>query len=217
VSGKPFRGFESHPLRQFERGTMGQTHASVRDIGQLRFVALRLTRQAGFLTALAIILALGATVFLSSNTAAGQHTARHRAKRGSICGNPKVTCKTTVTFHEYDLPFHVPANAVIWDSELFYAIILTSVPASEGDCNAFIAETDRREAQSLFPNRKVFSSRCIEPGEMFYTNVSEKHRIMAVYAGTTLGEAKRTLAAVKNTGKFPDAYVRRMRTGFNGT
>ena len=167
---------------------------------------------------LAVVIVLGTPALLSVTTAAGQsHTARHRAKRGSICGNPNVSCKTSVTFHEYDLPFRVPANAVIWDTELFYGIILKSVPAAEGDCDAFVPETDRLEAQSLFSERKVFSSRCVEPGELFYTNVSEKHRIMAVYAGTTLAEAKRTLSAVKGTGKFPGAYMRRMRTGFNGT
>ncbi len=52
---------------------------------------------------------------------------------------------------------------------------------------------------------------------MYYTNISDKHRIMAVYAGTSLPEAKRTLAAVQATGKFPGANIRRMRTGFNGT
>jgi hypothetical protein len=170
------------------------------------------------LTSLAIIIVLGTTSLLSVTTVAGQsHTARHRAKRGSICGNPTAPCKTSVTFHEYDLPFRVPANAVIFDTELFYAIILKSVAAPEDDCNAFVSETDRLAAQSLFPDRKVFSSRCIEPGELFYTNLSEKHRIMAVYAGTTLAEAKRTLATVKATANFPGAYLRRMRTGFNGT
>ncbi|HAF14727.1 MAG TPA: hypothetical protein DCK99_13735, partial [Blastocatellia bacterium] len=66
-------------------------------------------------------------------------------------------------------------------------------------------------------DHKVFSSRCADPENLFYTNVSEKHRIMAVYAGTTPAEAKRVLDAVKATGKFPGANLRRMRTGFNGT
>ena len=134
-----------------------------------------------------------------------------------MCGNPNVACRTSVTFHEYDLPFRLPANAVIWDTELFYAIILKSVPAAEGDCDTFVPEAERIQAQKLFPGRKVFASRCVEPGEMFYTNVSEKHRIMAVFAGTTLAEAKRTLAAAQARGKFPGANIRRMRTGFNGT
>jgi len=190
--------------------------AAARDNECIR-VARRLSRQVGILTA-AFIIALGTTAWLGGTTAVGQsHAARHRAKRGSICGNPNINCKTSVTFHEYDLPFRVPANAVIFDTELFYAIILKSVAAPEDDCNTFVPETERLAAQSLLPSRKVFSSRCIEPGELFYTNVSEKHRIMAVYAGTTLAEAKRTLAEVKATGKFPGAYLRRMRTGFNGT
>jgi hypothetical protein len=115
------------------------------------------------------------------------------------------------------LPFRVPTNSVIFDTELFYAIILKSVPAPEDDCNTFVPETERLEAQTLFPDRKVFASRCVEPGELFYTNVDSKHKIMAVYAGTTLAEAKLALAAVKSSGKFPGAYMRRMRTGFNGT
>ena len=39
---------------------------------------------------------------------------------------------------------------------------------------------------------------------------------MAVYAGKAPAEANRMLAAVKATGKFPGANIRRMRTGFNG-
>lgn len=152
-----------------------------------------------------------------SGAAAGQLRRPQRLPRGSICGNPTVSCKTSVDFHEYDLPFRVPANSVIFDTELFYAVILQSVAAADEDCNAFVPETKRLEAQLLFSDRKVFTSRCVEPGELFYTNVSERHRIMAVYAGTTLTDAKRTLGRVKATGKFPGAYLRRMRTGFNGT
>jgi hypothetical protein len=40
---------------------------------------------------------------------------------------------------------------------------------------------------------------------------------MAVYAGKTLVEAKKMLEAVKVTGKYSGANIRRMRTGFNGT
>lgn len=161
------------------------------------------------------ILLLAATG--SAEATAGQsHAVRHRA-RGSICGNPNAACKTSATFQPHDLPFRVPASSVIFDTELFYAIILKSVPSAEDDCNTFVSEIERLEAQRLFPDRKVFASRCVEPGELFYTNVDSKHKIMAVYAGTTLAEAKRALAAVKATGKFSGAYMRRMRTGFNGT
>jgi len=165
----------------------------------------------------AFILAL-ITAGALSDVAAGQsHAVTHRAKKGSLCGNPQVSCKTSVTFQPNDLPFRVPRNAVIVDTELFYAVILKSVSVTDDSCNVFIPENERLQAQALFPDHKVFSSRCADPENLFYTNVSEKHRIMAVYAGTTPAEAKRVLDAVKATGKFPGANLRRMRTGFNGT
>jgi hypothetical protein len=164
-----------------------------------------------------LAIAIGVGVAAADTTAGQSHAARQRAKRGSVCGNPTVACKTSATFQPHDLQFRVPANSVIFDTELFYAIILKSVPAAEGDCNVFVPETERLEAQSLFPDRKVFASRCVEPGELFYTNVNSNHRFMAVYAGTTLPDAMKVLQLVKATGKFPGATLRRMRTGFNGT
>ena len=162
-------------------------------------------------------LVLVATPWSGSSDATGQSRSTRKEKKASICGNPKLPCKTTVTFQPHDLSFRVPANAVIWDTEPFYAIVLKSAPAREDDCDVFIPEKERLEAQSMFPDRKVFSSRCVEPGELYYTNVDSKYRIMALYAGANMAEAKRALAAVKATGKFPDAYLRRMQTGFNGT
>ncbi|HKO99040.1 MAG TPA: hypothetical protein VJU86_18710 [Pyrinomonadaceae bacterium] len=137
--------------------------------------------------------------------------------RGSVCGNPQVACKTTATFNPNDLPFRVPQNSVIFDTELFYAVILKSVAAKEDDCDTFVPEAERLRTQALFPDRKVFASRCIDIENLFYTNVDPKYRIMALYAGNTMPEAQRVLAAVKATGKFPGSYIRRMRTGFNGT
>lgn len=152
------------------------------------------------------------------NLAVGQsHTQTHRARRGSLCGNPQVACKTSVDFQPNDLPFRVPKNSVIFDTELFYAVILKTVTVGSDDCDTFVSETERLEAQALFPDHKVFSSRCYDPENLFYTTITDKHRIMAVYAGTTPAESKRVLAAVNATGKFPGAYLRRMRTGFNGT
>ena len=106
---------------------------------------------------------------------------------------------------------------VIIDTDPFYVVILKSMPAANDSCDVFIPETERLAAQALFPDRKVFASRCAEPGELFYTNVSENQRMMAVYAGSTLAEGKRVLALVRATGKFPGANLRRIRTGFNGT
>lgn len=142
---------------------------------------------------------------------------RARTRHLSICGNPTKPCPTTATFESYDLPFRLPKNAVIYDTELFYAIILKSVGKSADDCDLFVPESERQTAQTLFPDHKVFASRCPDPATLFYTNVSSNHRIMAVYAGATLTEARRLLDAVKATGKFPGANIRRMRTGYNGT
>ena len=155
-------------------------------------------------------------VIFGGRVDAQSHVSRTPA-RGSVCGNPKLVCKTTATFKPNDLPFRIPQNSVIFDTELFYAVILKSMTAKEEDCNTFVPETERLQTQLLFPDRKVFSSRCVDIENLFYTNIDSKYRIMAVYAGTTLPEAKRVLETVKATGKFPGAYLRRMRTGFNGT
>ncbi|HXD32253.1 MAG TPA: hypothetical protein VN643_14115 [Pyrinomonadaceae bacterium] len=111
----------------------------------------------------------------------------------------------------------MPQNSVIFDTELFYAIMLKSVGETGEDCEVFVPETERLEAQALFPDHKVFTSRCPDVETLFYTNTSPKHRFMAVYAGATMAEAKRMLQAVKATNKFSGAIIRRMRTGFNGT
>lgn len=142
---------------------------------------------------------------------------RKPAKRPAVCGNPNVTCPSAITFEPYDLPFRLPQNAVIYETDLFYAIILRSVPSPADSCDNFIPEPDRLAAQILFTNNKVFTSRCAEPGQVSYTNTSPRAQFMAVYAGLTLAEANRMLANVQATKKFPGAAVRRMRAVINGT
>jgi hypothetical protein len=169
-----------------------------------------------------ILVALIAGVGFALIPPAAQAQTSRRPTRAIICGNPKLACKTTVSFEANDLPFHVPQNAVIIDTELFYAVILKSLTAAEDDCKVFVPETERLAAQGLFPDHKVFTSRCADPGEesagmLYYTNVDGKYRVMAVYAGATAAQANRFLAAVKATGQFPGAYIKRMRAGFNGT
>lgn len=138
-------------------------------------------------------------------------------KHLTVCGNPNVTCSSRATFEPYDLPFRMPANVVIYDTELFYAIILRSVNVPRDSCDNFIPEPERLAAQILFPNNKVFTSRCAEPGRLSYSNTSSKANFMAVYAGPTLADANHMLKAVKATGKFPGANLRRMRAVMNGT
>jgi hypothetical protein len=157
-------------------------------------------------------------------TANGQ-THRPVKHGGQICGNPKISCKTSVTFPVNDLPFQVGKDMVIVDTVPFYAVILKSMTVKDDNCDVFIPEPDRLAAQELFPENKVFSSRCTDPENLFYADVSsrtpryfsETHRLMAVYAGKTLAEARKMLEIVKSTGKYPGANIRRMRTGFNGT
>jgi len=162
-------------------------------------------------------LAMLIVTLLSGSVFAQSYAKSRRAKATAICGNPQVRCNTSVTFEPNDLPFRIPKNAVIFDTELFYAVIVKSVAVPDGDCETFVSEAERLQTQTLFPDRKVFTSRCTDPGNLFYSPISDAHRIMAVYAGITAVEANRTLQTVKASGKFPDAYLRRMRTGFNGT
>ena len=142
-----------------------------------------------------------------------------RKQYGKLCPDPTAACPTgEMTFDPYELPFRLPKNAVIFESEEFYAVILKSVRVpSDDDCEKFVSESDRLAAQKLLPHRKVFTSRCAEPGRVYYTNTAPGQRMMAVYAGATRAEAERTLAEVRATGKFPGANLRRMRAAFNGT
>ena len=145
---------------------------------------------------------------------------RPRASRpAAVCGDPTVRCRTSVEFQPHQLPFQVPPNGVIWETGKFYAVILKSMrdESRNPDCNLFVPESERVAAQALFPRHKVFASRCFEPGDLFYTDVAEDTRFMAVYAGTTRAQGLAMLAKVKATGRFPGANLRRMSTGFNGT
>jgi hypothetical protein len=137
-------------------------------------------------------------------------------RRAEVCGDPTVRCLGTNEFQPYDLPFRLPPKAVIYETELFYAIILQSNNAKT-NCEAHVSEDERLEAQSLFPHNKVFADRCPEPGTLFYSNTNTDYRFMAVYAGRTRAEAQAMLARVKATGKYPSANLRRIYVGFNGT
>ena len=172
-------------------------------------------RRAGaFVIALCLLLALA-----SSATAAQRRRGKPKPKPATVCGDPTATCRTTVTFEPHQLPFLLASNAVIYDTEEFYAVILKSVrdESKGGDCNIFVPEAERIEAQALFPHNKVFASRCFEPGDLYYTSVAPDQQFMAVYAGRTRAEANALLAKVKATGKYVGANLRRMHAGFNGT
>ena len=165
-------------------------------------------------------LALLAAVLLYVAAASPPAALAQQRGRATICGDPTVRCRTgQVEFPPYNLPFQIPRRAVIWETEPFYAIILKSMRIADefGECERFIPEEDRLAAQAIFPRNKVFASRCMEPGDLYYTNTDPKQRFMAVYAGRTRAEAERMLEQVKAAGKYPGANLRRMRAGFNGT
>lgn len=155
----------------------------------------------------------------AAGAGATQRARRPPPKKGAVCGDPTLECKTgDVRFEPHNLPFRVPTQAVIWESETFYAVILQSVRAAEDDCQKFVPEDARLAAQALFPHNKVYTDRgCGEPGETYYTGTQPGARFMAVYAGRTRAEANAMLAKVKATGKFAGANLRRMSIGFNGT
>jgi hypothetical protein len=166
------------------------------------------------------VIILAALVLLGLPAAGGASAQRRRAPRpAAVCGDPTVRCPTSVEFQPYQLPFRLPANAVIWETEKFYAVILKSVrdPSRGGDCNLFVPEAEREAAQASFPRNKVFASRCTEPGDLFYKDVAEDSQFMAVYAGRTRAEGLALLERVKASGKYPGANLRRISAGFNGT
>lgn len=161
-------------------------------------------------------LLLGAAALVALGFPESGEAQRRQARRGQVCGDPAMSCGEANMFQPYDLQFRIPRNAVIWESEPFYAVMLKSTKATDS-CDNHVPESEREEAQALFPRNKVFADRCPEPGNLYYTSTNSDYRFMAVYAGKTRAEANKMLAAVRATGKFPTANLRRMQTGFNGT
>ena len=168
------------------------------------------------LTYQAFVVAICA-IMISALTTSATAQRRKPVKRLSVCGNPNISCPSALTFEPYALPFRMPQSSVIYDTEFFYAIVLKSVSTANNNCDNYIPEPERLAAQILFPNNKVFASRCAEPGEVSYTNTSTDANFMAVYAGPTLADANRMLATIQATRKFTGANIRRLRAVINGT
>lgn len=134
---------------------------------------------------------------------------------GSTCSNPAIRCDSTYSFASYQLPFVIKGELVFgktYKSVAFYAVILKSVKAgSDAEC-AFVTEHERVAAQSEFGESKVFASRHSCPEELLlYQGVAQNINFLAVYAGTTPATAARTLSRVKATGRYPQAYIKKMR------
>jgi hypothetical protein len=130
--------------------------------------------------------------------------------QGRVCPDPARPCGDD--FKPNELSFEI-GKRFDFDrgedrSKPFFAIILKSGPL----CG--IPDAERLEAQGLFPARKVFLHRylCEDFGDnVGYTNINKKAGFLAVYGGDSAAEAKKALAEVKATGRFPDANVRKMQ------
>lgn len=137
---------------------------------------------------------------------------------GKVCGDPTAACKSASDFQPYELAFELPKNPLIFDSELFYAVILKSVKTkTETDCQTAFSEEERVSLQRIFPRNKVFALKCFETGGIFYTNTASNVVFMGIYAGKTLPEAKTFLKRVQTQTEFSGAVLKRMRAGINGT
>jgi hypothetical protein len=131
------------------------------------------------------------------------------AQVGTIHSDP---AKQRPGFKPHQLSFETPQDGVARDefrSAPFYAVILKTAAL----CS--VKEKERAEIQALFPSHKVFAplTSCDEAPEdtISYTNVNPKVGFIAVYAGDTAEQAQQILAAVKQTGRFPGANLRRMQ------
>jgi len=131
------------------------------------------------------------------------------AQAGKIHPDP---AKSRPGFKPHQLSFDTPQDGVARDefrSAFFYAVILKT----SGRCG--VKDKERAEIQALFPSNKVFYplSDCEQDPEdtIWYTNVNLKVGFIGVYAGDTLEQAQQFLAAVKQSGRFPGANLRRMQ------
>ena len=144
--------------------------------------------------------------------------AQKKARLGRVCGDPAAACRVRDQFQPYELPFDTGRNAVIAESEYFYAVIVKSVKlADDNNCDKAISDKDITDTQALFPHSKVFALKCFEPAMNYYTNVADNTAFRAVFAGRTKAAANAFLKTLKTKGKYGDAVLRRMQAGINGT
>lgn len=162
---------------------------------------------------LKILLLIIFTIVISLNV-----FAQKKSAYGKVCGDPTAACKSASDFQPYELVFDLPKNPVIYDSELFYTVILKSVKTkNETDCATAFSEDERVNLQRMFPRNKVFTLKCFETGGIFYTNTANNVVFMGIFAGRSLAEAKSFLKRVQSETQYSGAILKRMRAGINGT
>jgi hypothetical protein len=143
----------------------------------------------------------------------------------TICSDPANSCKDE-RFGPNDLSFNL-AKELKWQNTYysveFYAILLMSVKSKPDDglgsdkaCAGYFGEKKRKEIQTFFLKRKVFSSRFgCSHHPVSYTGTNSKYNFLAVFAGNTMKESQKALAEAKATGKFKGANIRKMRVVYD--
>ena len=139
-----------------------------------------------------------------------------------VCGDPKLAC-TARGFPDEALPIKINGQTEHfgeYKSKPFYAVIVQSRRVvrrshpAENDyyCGGQFTASERSELQSLFPNNRVFSSEfgCYTFYHL-YTNVNQDFNFLAVYGGASQREASKVLKAVKASGRYAGANIRRMQ------
>ena len=142
--------------------------------------------------------------------------ASSQAQSGVICGFPR-NCVPAYKFKPYELPFSTGRQAKFKtgdyvESDYFYAVVLdiiNTADTSEGD-DFFFNETKRLAAQKLFPDNKVFASRCCgDGGAVRYEGLPDSYNFLAVHGGENEEDAAKLLSIAKR--KYPSAEIRKMR------
>ena len=171
-------------------------------------------RRAGALELILLVALAGAAQAqrdeAAEDEAAQQKIASRVLTHGEVCPDPRSPCLDMGRFQDNELSFRLKSK-FNFDrgqdrSAPFYALILKSGELCK------VAEEERLAIQAQFPARKVFLHRffCLDfTDRVTYTNVNRKAGFIAVYAGSTEGEAKQVLAETK--GRFPGANIRRMQ------
>lgn len=144
----------------------------------------------------------------------------------TVCTDPASPCPDSPlhTFEPHELTFRpdVQARREALDSMPFFAVVLdTRKAVSDGGnpadetppkvaCGGFFNEKERLAAQTVFPGKKVFASRhgC-SSSIMTYAGGDTTENVLAVYAGSTEAEARKTLAEAWK--RFPKARIVRMQ------
>lgn len=131
---------------------------------------------------------------------------RYELPQGKIYSNPNYK---SPAFKAHELPFQIPEIIGESKSVPFYALILKTYPK----CS--IKDAQRIKAQALFPKQKVFYERnCPDDNYedmISYTSVDYNYDFLAVYAGSTLSEAKKLSAKIKKMNHYPGHNIRKMQ------